>query len=319
MVRSYRVAVAGGTGRLGKHIVEALLESKQTAPFYIVVLSRSTSPDIVFAGSSAPVIAVDYNDQSAIEAVLKEHEIDTLISVLYGGTDVLDTIQQNLFRACLKVPTIHRFAPSEWGVDSERVAGTITIHRDRPKILEQLREIKENPGRAASGKFEFTKFVCGYFMNYLATGSPKEKEGLGYLAPIPLFFDLAKATANVPGDGGSKVYYTRAEDIGKFVAGALQLEEWPEQCDMMGDAKTFNEIVSIAEKVLGKKLNVTYVDEKSALAVLQNDSSPFMLKTLMEIYLSFMKGEVVQGSTLNELTSVKPMVIEEFVTKWWRQ
>ncbi|KAK7443470.1 hypothetical protein VKT23_015644 [Stygiomarasmius scandens] len=318
MVRSQRIAVAGGTGRIGLHIVESLLSLKATVPsLHIIVLSRSVKPDqsnITYAGHSAPIIAVDYNDPLAIENVLREHNIDTVISALFGDADVFDIAQENLLSAALNVSTIHRFAPSELSMDSE-TADSVSIYVKKRPILKRLREIKST----RSG-FEYTKFVTGLVMNYFASGNPKSNgvDALGHMPPLNFMFDIAKGTAEIPGDGSALLWTTRIQDMGDFVAHATQLDVWPEQMDLVGDVRSMNEIKEVMEKVLGRKLQTTYVPTEELRSRMNLKATSLLENIVHEGPLAFANGEMKRSETYSGLKdAVKPIGLEEFLRAWW--
>ena len=80
-----KVAVAGGTGGLGLHAVEAIVEAGNHE---VVVLSRkSTHPVLEELG--VPVIAVSYDDPVALTKALEG--VHTVISTIAGTTE--DTFQ----------------------------------------------------------------------------------------------------------------------------------------------------------------------------------------------------------------------------------
>lgn len=79
-MKSQGIAFAGGTGRIGRHIVDGLLEIKHQHSLEVTVLSRSQAPDISYAGASAPVLGVNYEDRESLRKVLDEYQIDTVIS-----------------------------------------------------------------------------------------------------------------------------------------------------------------------------------------------------------------------------------------------
>ncbi|KAE9405614.1 hypothetical protein BT96DRAFT_988390 [Gymnopus androsaceus JB14] len=137
----------------------------------IIVLSRTHAPEgISYAGSNAPVIAVDYLNQDSIQRVLNEYQIDTIISTLSGDTpDAFIASQETLLRAGLAVPTFRRLAPSEFSIDSEQVKG-VKMYQMKLPILRSLEEVK---AERSPGSFEYSRFSCGVFMNYLGFGNTK--------------------------------------------------------------------------------------------------------------------------------------------------
>lgn len=48
------------------------------------------------------------------------------------------------------------------------------------------------------------------------------------------------------------VVFTYTKDVGRFVAGSLELPEWPEKSFMVGDKVTLNELLRLAQDATGK-------------------------------------------------------------------
>ncbi|THU82671.1 NAD(P)-binding protein [Dendrothele bispora CBS 962.96] len=363
MPKSQKIAVAGGTGGVGNHIVEGLLELQSRSPTSItkvIVLSRSstTKGSYIQSPSSpdlhAPIISVDYTSVSSISNVLSEHQIDTVISTLVGEPSQFIPAQETLLQAALSVPTVHRFAPSEFGSDSEQIESA-PLYKMKLPILKSLREVKVRRSSSLL-PFEFTKFVCGIFMNHLGFGNPKPNgsQALGHLRSFPYIVDISNGTADVPGDGNDKIWYTTAEDVGRFVAEATQLDEWPEESTMVGDVVTTNQVIEMVERISGelciavfrthippfppifcahirviddvflfiafsgKKITPRYNTEAQLFARMDPNPTSWTGNHYLESFLSIVRGERVQKtSVLNELTSVKPMTVEDYLQKWW--
>lgn len=101
------------------------------------------------------------------------------------------------------------------------------------------------------------------FINLFAGGSnlPSEKEALSHFTQGTLFIDARAGTADIPGDGTTKVTFTSAQDTAKFVAASLDLEKWEDVSGISGETKTFDEVVDVVDKITGKKLTRTYLKE----------------------------------------------------------
>lgn len=93
---------------------------------------------------------------------------------------------------------------------------------------------------------EYTLFSTGWFLDYY--GIPHIKS---YLSPFTFVVDVANYAAAIPGDGNTKVTFTYTWDTAKFVAAAMDLEKWSETSWIVGDRKTYNEVLSLAEEVRG--------------------------------------------------------------------
>lgn len=108
-----------------------------------------------------------------------------------------------------------------------------------------------------------TELSCSVFINLFAGGSnlPSEKEALAHFTQGNLFIDARAGTADIPGDGTTKVTFTSAQDTAKFVAASLDLDKWEDVSGISGETKTFDEVVDVVDKITGKKLTRTYVKE----------------------------------------------------------
>lgn len=93
------------------------------------------------------------------------------------------------------------------------------------------------------------------------SGLPSEEEALAHFGPGKLFIDARAGSADIPGDGTAKITFTSAQDTGKFVAASLDLERWEEVSGIVGETKSFNEVVDVAEAITGKKFLRTYLKE----------------------------------------------------------
>ena len=225
-----KVAVAGGTGGLGLCVVEGIVEAGEHE---VIVLSRNpTHP--VLEKLSVPVLIVSYDDPVALTKALEG--VHTVISTIAGTTeDTLVKPQLALLDAAVKAG-VKRFAPGEFALHSTP---------DHP--IENVRSKSPVAEAVKRSGLEYTIYENGIFMNYLANGTP----GLGYVYPMNFQIDVENCTATLPGDGSAYVVYTRAEDIGKFVAASISLEKWPELSQMRGDRMKFNEVLQLLEEARG--------------------------------------------------------------------
>ncbi|PNP42375.1 hypothetical protein THARTR1_11190 [Trichoderma harzianum] len=105
-----KVAVAGGTGGLGRTIVEALANSDHET---IVLTREHVIRDATIAGVA--LVAIDYTNVEAIVRTLNDHQIHTVISsIVIKGLEQSEA-QVNLIRAAEAAPSVKRFTPSEFG------------------------------------------------------------------------------------------------------------------------------------------------------------------------------------------------------------
>ncbi|RSL60180.1 hypothetical protein CEP54_006866 [Fusarium duplospermum] len=146
------VAVAGGTGGVGKTIVKQLELSEGHTVF---VLSR-TIPGNQPSGT-ARFIKVDYSDTALLARCLEENKVEAVISTINLQNEAASNAQLNLMEAAEASVTKRRFIPSEFafanspdGTEAEPTVGLAI------KSVEALRR----------SSLEFTRFANGFFMDY---------------------------------------------------------------------------------------------------------------------------------------------------------
>ena len=163
---------------------------------------------------------------------------------------------------------------------------------------------------------EYTQFTCGIFMNTLGTGTQKgETEALGGLRPWTFVINMKAGTADLPGDGSNKLTFTRTQDVGKFVAAALDLERWEEEMGMVGSTMSYNEVISAIEMVTKRKMLVKYNTEEELEKMIREDERA---RFYNQVRLSIVQGEASVEPTLNKLApDVKPWSVEDYLERYW--
>nr|GAT50695.1 predicted protein [Mycena chlorophos] len=242
-----KVAISGAASGVGRAIAEAILRDGKHS---LLILSRSESGNIpALLQLGASIATVDYygSHESLTGALIGVH---TVISAI-GDHSRSAAAQLALVHAALAAG-VSRFVPSGWSGTDGGANDIIELYRAKQPILQALR---------AQTRMKWSHPEVGIFINYLAT--PKVG-GLGPLKPLKFFVDIESCTAVIPGDGELKLAYTTVEDVGAFVAKALDVQEdWPESLRIVGSTVTHNELVRVAEKIRGKAFKVEY---KSAAA-----------------------------------------------------
>ncbi|KEF51152.1 uncharacterized protein A1O9_12766 [Exophiala aquamarina CBS 119918] len=322
------VAVAGGSSpTLGRSIVTAILA---TGKHEGVILSRKRL-DATEAPASlygAPVIYVDYGSKEQLASALKD--VHTLISVLKIA-DPKDMINQhlNLLEACIAA-NVSRFAPSDWSL-GPLSHSQVDLLANKDELWKVCAHVAEKYGIACAD------FQTGGFMNYFAQGktftSEKDKEfALGGLEDDLMleYIDIPNGKLAIPlGASGqpSKITMTHLDDVGKFVAAAvdLPLQVWQGHLGIAGDSFSFEEAAELLE---GKKVHV----DRQTLLVQQCDqriesyddelANHFSIKALkgkmvaqmMKVQCGGQVGGAIVAATLNELCpSLNPITIREYI------
>lgn len=187
-----RIAVAGGTGRLGKYIVASLLD----AQFEVTVLTRLGSTSAV--PSSTTAREVDYTSESSLTSALKGH--DALVCCITSNAVV---IQPTLFSAAVAAG-IKRIIPSEYGILQVQPKA-----KDLPPIqpVVELQELlistcKSNP------QVSYTVLATGVFLDIAMNTS--------------LVLNWDQHSVDLCDGGDQPLSSTRLSTIGKAVTGIMK-------------------------------------------------------------------------------------------------
>lgn len=257
MAQKSKILVLGGTGYIGKFIVQA--SAKAGHPTFALVrestVSHPEKSKLIesFKSSGVTLLHGDLNDQASLVKAIKQ--VDVVISTL-GGAQIAD--QVNVIAAIKEAGHIKRFLPSEFGLDADR------HHAVEPvtSFFEQKAKIR----RAIEAAGIPYTYVCsnafaGYFLPTLGqqnvTAPPRDK-------------------VVILGDGNAKAIYVAEEDIGTYTIKAVDDPRTLNKILYLrpsANTLTFNELVSLWENKIKSKLEKIYVPEEQLLKIIQE--SPF--------------------------------------------
>jgi len=314
-----RVAIAGGTGGLGRAVVEEIIATKKHDVFLI---SRTADVKAFKDDPNVKVLAIDYTSPESIASALKAENIDTVISTIGIFQEEQQKAQLNLIDGAVASGTVKRFAPSEFGLDY------LQNKKDGIAIpSETIRNNKTNTvDKLETTPLEYTRFVCGFFLDYF--GFPHYPT---YLPFMGIVLDMRNHKAAIPGDGEVPVTFTLTRDVAKFVAASLDLESWEKTSFIVGDKIKLNDMLKWAEEATGKKFDVHY-DDVAKLKSYEVTELPanvprysFFPKQLMQGMLAMMGLGMAEGHfdfkgpTLNEkLPEVKTTKVKDFLETYWK-
>ncbi len=98
-----------------------------------------------------------------------------------------------------------------------------------------------------SSRLQYTRFVPGFFMDYW--GMPHVSTHLG---DFSWAIDMINRRAALPGDGKPLISLTLSTDLARFMVRMLDEPEWDEFSVVVGSDVSFDEFLSLAEKVRGQ-------------------------------------------------------------------
>ncbi|KAK9765258.1 hypothetical protein K7432_006551 [Basidiobolus ranarum] len=288
------VALAGGSGGLGRYILDELLSQGKHK---VVVLTREPRADLEKIG--VIVETVDYNNHESLVNALRG--VHTIISFIWSSEGGLKDSQIGLLKAAVEAG-VKRFAPSEWALDSLTYQN-IPQYADKLPIREVLKQ----------SNLEYTLFFNGLFLNYFG------KEA-GYLRGVGLVFDVKNGKAVIPGTGDEPLTVTHTKDIAKYVVAALEQPKWREVTGIEGERTTFNKILEALQRVTGKEFEIIYKPASEFEENIKQSSGPLMDTFMDYVKLSWINGQgTVSPSTRQDFPEIKPIGVDEFIQQAWGQ
>ncbi|OJD25370.1 hypothetical protein ACJ73_03261 [Blastomyces percursus] len=311
-----QVAIAG-VGALGHHILRAILA---TGKFSVTVLTRgeprSNDPRITWR-------KVDYSDKSSLTEALRG--IDTCISTAASFDDKSFADGQiRLVDACIAAG-VRRFVPSEFELDPH-------TRKDRYPYLAAKRKVLSHLATpAVREKIQCTLFTPGIFYDYYSPMTEDGKRHMSSESLVPIGFDIVVDLKNcraqlVDGMEEKRMRFTAVDDVGNFVAKALELEEWPDQFMMSGEDLTCKELIGICEKVRGKKFEIERIsiaDMKSKIE--EAEKANDMMGTFIWVTpVCILEGDFWWDDKTTQGVDIKAVFPDEkfesldgFLSKWW--
>ncbi|KAF9872917.1 hypothetical protein CkaCkLH20_09427 [Colletotrichum karsti] len=300
------VAVAGGTGGVGKAIVEQL----QLAKASFIVLSRENNASPI----GPPSVKVDYEDVESLTEVLKSNKIDTVISTISIDSEASFQAQLNLIDAAVASKTTRRFIPSEFGV------------------LNRPEDVKNEPyttpwmktaERLKASGLQYTRFVNGFLMDYW--GMPHFPS---HLSPSIFSIDVGNRRAAIPGSGDDVLSLTHSNDVGRFVVRSLDSDDWPEYSIVVGSDMTLNEALATIRGVRGGTFDVTYDseerlrnDDATILEDLEGDAAR-QAKQMNSFFGRLIINHLMEMPKENRLNAkypdIRPITVQEMVEEAWK-
>jgi hypothetical protein len=162
---------------------------------------------------------------------------------------------------------------------------------------------------------EWTQIYTGLFLDYFIVNHPS------HVKPPFLLVDVHNDVATIPGTGNDPIHFTYTFDVAKYTAALLAFDAWEQNYYVVGDVKSWNELVEIIERAKGVKFGVNYSpvemlkrDEMYSVPDKSGEKTAGMLPDRMaKSGLWFTQGLAAkrEGVCLNELVEeVNPLTFE---------
>ncbi|KAJ6195903.1 hypothetical protein J3E72DRAFT_396904 [Bipolaris maydis] len=311
-----KVALAGGTGGLGREVIDALLAKDKHD---IIVLTRQ-DPTQVALPNGVQTIQLDYNEKGQIVDALQG--VETVFSFIITGKDPGNVAQKNLIDACVEAK-VRRFAPSEWvGVSS---TGT-PWYAGKAAVSAYLQELNTE-----KKVIEYCRFMPGLALDYLAY----PKQTCKHFPNLGMQVDFFNCRAILlKEDNPGRFGLTAVKDIAAVAAEAVDYPgEWPVEGGMHSAMLSAPELVEIGEKLRGKKFDIEYITLSQARTgrlptswvadfnhaaipeqLRESWSRTFNAKIMYSVYLG---GYAVSDTWNRLLPDFHFTTLEEFLSKYY--
>jgi len=276
-----KILVIGGTGYIGKFVVEASV--KEGHPTFALVREATLSDPVKgqlldgFKTSGVTLIIGDMYDHESLVKAIKQ--VDVVISTV-GNFQLAD--QTKIISAIKEAGNIKRFLPSEFGIDVDR-----TTAMEPAKSAFATKSMIRRAVEAERIPYTFVPSNCfaGYYLTTFAQP--------GQMAPPP-----PKDKVVIMGDGNTKIVYNKEDDIGTYT---IKIVDDPRTLNKIVYIRpplnvcTFNELVSLWEKKIGKTLEKIYVPEDKIIKDIQESPVP------INVFMSVNHAVLVKGDTYFEI------------------
>ncbi|XP_040995734.1 phenylcoumaran benzylic ether reductase Betv6-like isoform X2 [Juglans microcarpa x Juglans regia] len=302
------ILIIGGTGYIGKFIVEA--STKAGHPTFALVRESTLSDpnpskrELVekFNDLGVTLLRGDLYDHESMVKAMKQ--VDVVISTV-GPPQFADQIK--IVAAIKEAGNIKKFFPSEFGNDVDRVHAVGPAKKAFATKAEIRRTVE---AEGIPYTYVVNNFFAGYFIPILAqpevTAPPMDK-------------------VYIYGDGNTQAIFNKEDDIGTYTIRAVDDPRTLNKILYIKPPKnfySFNELVALGENKIGKTLDKTYVPEDKILKDIQE--SPFPISKILSINHSiFVKGDQTNfeiepsfGVEASELyPDVKYTTVDEYITQ----
>ncbi|KAL8994720.1 MAG: hypothetical protein Q9169_005384 [Polycauliona sp. 2 TL-2023] len=302
-----RVAIAGSNG-LACSIADAITKNTY---HQIIILSRAPKPQLSARGWQ--VVVVNYDQAHRQELTFKLAGVSVVVSVISGPAQIalIDAAAQ---------AGVRRFAPAEFEGPAALRPPSDALDRGKRAALERL-------GYYQTRGMQYTSFVCGILYERFAPGGMYAsriglRSGIG--AEGDYLINITQRKAQIPfGTNGQPAVLslTSAEDVGKFVAAAISLPQWPPELRMRGDRMNVTSLVQIVQTVRGVGFEKTQYNSQTMQSAFQlAQSSQNMQQQLRVIsMMATASGRFdFAAPNLNALVDVTPTRFQAWLQEAWK-
>ena len=253
------IMILGATGNIGNATLQAFLAhntNNPTQPFTITVLTRTISHSQTIAqlpsNPNLQILPIDtYTNTTTLTTLLETHNIEVLISTI--ATLSTDT-QSHLISACISSPTVRRFFPSEYGVDTSnptKLATHLPLALLKHETVSQLRDASTK----TQNRLTYSALITGALFDW------------SLLLPGALAFNIPNNQVTTL-DAGTHAYeatnlLTHGNAIVACLSTPARFEATANQYVRINSfSTTQNDVISLIEEFTGRKMSRIDVSAK---------------------------------------------------------
>jgi uncharacterized protein YbjT (DUF2867 family) len=279
------ILVTGATGTLGSEVVKQL---SRVTPAVNIKAGVHSAQNVKKDDDRVEVVLIDYNKPETLKGAL--NQVDKLF-LLTPDVSNAHELASNMVTEAKKAGIRHIVKQSVMGADLEADVGTMRLHRQAEKIIEQ------------SG-IPFTFLRPNEFMqNFVNFHSHFIKNNNAFYLPLK---DAKVSLVDVR-DIASVAAKSLTEDGNDKHKNKTYLITGPE-------ALSYHQAAEILSNATDKKISYVNISEEEARGAMKEmGMSNWLINTISELYDYFRKGNASQvSSAVEEVTGNKPISFSQF-------
>jgi uncharacterized protein YbjT (DUF2867 family) len=281
------ILVTGATGTLGSEVVKQLSSATPAVNIKAGVHSAQNVKKVK-DGDRVEVVLIDYNKLEHLKEALSQ--VDKLF-LLTPDVPNAHELASNMVIEAKKAGIRHIVKQSVMGADLEANVGTLRLHHQAEKIIEQ-------------SEIPFTFLRPNEFMqNFINFHSPSIKNNNVFYLPL----EDAKVSLVDVRDIAAVAVKSLTEDRSDKHNNKTYLITGPE-------ALSYHQAAEILSNATGKKISyVNISEEEDRGAMKEMGMSDWLINTISELHDYFRKGNASQvSSAVEEVTEKKPISFSQF-------
>jgi uncharacterized protein YbjT (DUF2867 family) len=279
------ILVTGATGTLGSEIVKRL---SSVTPAVNIKAGVHSAQNVKKDGDRVEVVLIDYNKPETLKEGL--NQVDKLF-LLTPDVPNAHELASNMVIEAKKAGIRHIVKQSVMGADLEADVGTMRLHRQAEKIIEQ-------------SEIPFTFLRPNEFMqNFVNFHSHFIKNNNAFYLPL----EDAKVSLVDVRDIAAVAVKSLTEDRSDKHNNKTYLITGPE-------ALSYYQAAEILSSATDKKISYVNISEEEARGAMKEmGMSDWLINTISELHDYFRKGNASQvSSAVEEVTGKKPISFSQF-------